>query len=200
MVWFSWTASGLLHDRRAKHAARAGSGGCRTALGETGGVNRVVLVRRGEGLVEARECRDDGTAPTVTVLPADELAAFVAEREHGAVRWVWDDTTRWYPALLDAGVRVERCTDLRLCHAVLRRSPFVDQALLAGDETAGWDALQPVTAADPALFPLEDPADRLDPAAEHDRQRRGAGRVGRARAARACCSPPSPPARWSPPR
>jgi DNA polymerase-1 len=83
---------------------------------------------------------------------------------------VWDDTTRWYPALLAAGVRVERCTDLRLTHAVLRRSPFVDQSLLANDETGGWDALQPVTATDPALFPLEDPADRLDPAAEHERQ------------------------------
>ena len=84
---------------------------------------------------------------------------------------MWDDTTRWYPALLEAGVRVERCTDLRLSHAVLRRSPFVDQSLLADDETPGWDSLQPVTAAVPALFPLEDPADRLDAVAEHDRQR-----------------------------
>ena len=81
-------------------------------------------------------------------------------------------------------MRVERCTDLRLCHAVLRRSPFVDQALLRGDDAAGWDALQPVTAADPALFPLEDPADRLDPAAEPARQRAAlaasprAGRLG----------------------
>ena len=79
---------------------------------------------------------------------------------------------------------MERCTDLRLAHAVLRRSPFVDQALLAGDDVDGWDALQPVTAADPALFPLEDPADRLDPVAEHDRQRaaltasRAPGRLG----------------------
>ena len=30
--------------------------------------------------------------------------------------------------------------------------------------------MQPVTATDPALFPLDDPADRLDPAGEHDRQ------------------------------
>ena len=68
-------------------------------------------------------------------------------------------------------MRVERCTDLRLAHAILRRSPFVDQALLTGDDTAGWDRLQPVTAADAALFPLEDPADLLDPAAEVERQR-----------------------------
>jgi DNA polymerase-1 len=131
-------------------------------------VNRVVLRRLGEGAVEAREY--DGTTAEVTRLRAEELAGFVRAREDAAVRWVWDDTTRWYPALLDAGVRVERCTDLRLTHAVLRRSPFVDQSLLADDETRGWDALQPVTATDPALFPLEDPADRLDPVAEQERQ------------------------------
>ena len=133
-------------------------------------MNRVVLVRRGGADVEARESGDDGTPAEVTRFPTDALAAFVREREVTPVRWVWDDTTRWYPALLEAGVRVERCTDLRLTHAVLRRSPFVDQALLADDDTPGWDVLQPVTATDPALFPLDDPADRLDPAAEHERQ------------------------------
>jgi DNA polymerase-1 len=134
-------------------------------------VNRVVLRRRGNAVVEAREHAPDGTTAEATRLPAEELARFVRDRELAPVRWVWDDTTRWYPALLAAGVRVERCTDLRLTHAVLRRSPFVDQSLLANDEARGWDALQPVTASDPALFPLEDPADRLDPVAEHDRQR-----------------------------
>ena len=118
----------------------------------------------------ARELADDGTTVGETRLPAAGLAAFVRERERAPVRWVWDDTTRWYPALLDAGVRIERCTDLRLTHAVLRRSPLVDQARLVSGETAAWDALQPVTPADPALFPLRDPADGLDPVAEHERQ------------------------------
>ncbi|SFE87513.1 DNA polymerase-1 [Blastococcus tunisiensis] len=104
-------------------------------------------------------------------MPAEELPAFVRGRERTAVRWVWDDTTRWYPALLASGVRVERCWDLRLAHAVLRRSPFVDQDLLVGGDTPGWDALAPVTTPDAALFPLDDPADRLDPVAEHARQR-----------------------------
>jgi DNA polymerase I len=133
-------------------------------------VNHVLLVRRGEDVVDVRE--DAGDAPPlITRLPAAELAAFVWEREGAPVRWVWDDTTRWYPALLAAGVRVERCWDLRLNHAVLRRSPSVDQALLADQQTEGWDALQPVTETRPALFPLDDPADRLDPVAEHERQR-----------------------------
>jgi DNA polymerase I len=139
-------------------------------VGETAPVNRVVLVRRGEDGVEARECGDDGTTPRSTRLPGADLAGYVREREREPVRWVWDDTTRWYPALLEAGVRVERCTDLRLGHAVLRRSPLVDQGLLVGSDTPGWDALQPVTAADPALFPLDDPADLLDPVGEHARQ------------------------------
>src|SRR3954470_22332095 len=107
-------------------------------------MNRVLLVRLGEAAVEAREWDDDG-AVAVTRVEAGGLAGFVRERERaGPVRWVWDDTTRWYPGLLADGVRVERCTDLRLTHALLRRSPFVDQDLLADDETAGWDALQPV--------------------------------------------------------
>ena len=130
---------------------------------------RVLLLRRGAA-VEAQECDDDGTTVAVTRLPVEGLADFVRQREPSPVRWVWDDTTRWYPPLLEAGVRVERCTDLRLTHAVLRRSPFADQALLVGDETPGWDALQPVTATEHALFPLDDPADRLDAVAEHARQ------------------------------
>jgi DNA polymerase-1 len=133
-------------------------------------VNRIVLVRRGGDAVEVRECADDAASDQLTVVPAVDLADVVRERERAPVRWVWDDTTRWYPALLEAGVRVERCWDLRLGHAVLRRSPFVDQTLLTDDDTAGWDRLQPVTAADPALFPLDDPADLLDPVAEHERQ------------------------------
>ena len=133
-------------------------------------MNRVVLRRLGDASVEAREELGDGATGGVTRLPAADLPTFVRERERSAVRWVWDDTTRWYPALLAAGVRVERCSDLRLRHAVLRRSPFVDQTLLAGDQTPGWDALEPVTPAEPGLFPLDDPADRLDPLAEHGRQ------------------------------
>jgi DNA polymerase-1 len=134
-------------------------------------VNRVVLVRRNEAAVEVHEPADGGAGRRTTRLSAADLPDFVRERERSPVRWVWNDTTRWYPALLEAGLRVERCTDLRLTHAVLRRSPFVDQAVLAGADTEGWDALQPVTATDPALFPLDDPADRLDPVAEHVRQR-----------------------------
>jgi DNA polymerase-1 len=133
-------------------------------------VKRVLLVRCGEDAVEAQASADDEPAAELTRLAAADLAEFVRNTEATPVRWVWNDTTRWYPALLQAGVRVERCADLRLRHAVLRRSPFVDQSLLAGGDTAGWDVLEPVTEVVPGLFPLDDPADRLDPAVELDRQ------------------------------
>ncbi|WP_138756999.1 bifunctional 3'-5' exonuclease/DNA polymerase [Modestobacter altitudinis] len=133
-------------------------------------MNRVVLVRSGEGTVRAHELDEDGVVVTVTQVPRAELAGFVRARESAPVRWVWDDTTRWYPELLDAGVRVERCTDLRLSSAVLRRSPFVDRSLVHSADASGWAALEPVVPSDPALFALEDPADRLDPLAEHERQ------------------------------
>ena len=139
-------------------------------MGETAVVHRVLLRRLDGGRVEVRVRTVDGATVEVARPARGELADVVRERERAGVRWVWDDTTRWYPALLAAGVRVERCTDLRLCHAVLRRSPFVDQALLTGADTAGWDALAPADPGDPALFPLEDPADALDAAAEDDRQ------------------------------
>ncbi|MGY1810292.1 bifunctional 3'-5' exonuclease/DNA polymerase [Blastococcus sp. SYSU D00669] len=148
-------------------------------------MRRILLRRLGEADgAEAREWTDDGPAAEATRLPAGALAGWVRDREASAVRWVWDDTTRWYPALLEAGVRVERCTDLRLSHAVLRRSPLVDQALLTTPESAGWDALAPATPGEPGLFPLDDPADRLDPAAEHAAQQaalaasRDPGRLG----------------------
>jgi DNA polymerase-1 len=97
-------------------------------------VNRVVLRRCADGAVEATECADGGAPGDVRRLPAAELPGFVLERERAPVRWVWDDTTRWYPPLLDAKVRVARCADLRLGHAILRRSPFADRSLLGSDD------------------------------------------------------------------
>jgi len=133
----------------------------------------VLLQRRSGGVVARvdgrdREVRDADLAGLVRRLEADGAGP----------RWVWDDTTRWYPALLAAGVRVRRCTDLRLVHRVLRRSTAVDQQLLAGPDTAAWDELVPLSATTTAqgsaapegLFELAAPAGSLDAAAELARQ------------------------------
>ena len=110
------------------------------------------------------------------------LAAWVADVErHGPVRWVWHDTRSWYSPLLGAGVRISRCHDLRLCHAILRDSALVsDDAGVRG--ASEWDAApaeHDAAAVTPALFELDDapaappgPPDDLDAAlAEFARQR-----------------------------
>lgn len=103
-----------------------------------------------------------------------DLAAYVRGREadaSGPPRWVWDDTARWYPPLLAAGVRVARCQDLRLCHHLLRRAPAVDARLLAGDESTHWDRLGPAAApSHPTLFSAQDTAEHLRADLEDARQ------------------------------
>ncbi|MCW2792023.1 MAG: polymerase family protein [Nocardioides sp.] len=99
-----------------------------------------------------------------------DLPAYVSEREVTTPRWVWDDTARWYPPLLAAGVRVERCHDLRLGHQLLRRAPAVDRHLLDGEQSEHWDRLGPSTASDPALFSVDHTAEHLRADLEDARQ------------------------------
>ena len=105
------------------------------------------------------------------VLDAADLPAYVTRREaDDAPRWVWDDTARWYPSLLAAGVRVERCHDLRLCHRLLRRAPALEARLLDGDESDLWDRLRPAEPTDPALFSADDTTEHLRADVEDARQ------------------------------
>ncbi|MCW2774484.1 MAG: polymerase family protein with 3-5-exonuclease and polymerase domain, partial [Nocardioides sp.] len=103
-------------------------------------------------------------------LAVADLPAYVGVREVDAPRWVWDDTARWYPPLLAAGVRVERCHDLRLGHHLLRRAPAVDGRLLDGEESEHWDRLGPSAPSHPALFSIDDTAEHLRADLEDARQ------------------------------
>jgi DNA polymerase-1 len=97
----------------------------------------------------------DARPLTDAELPA---AVVLLEREHP--RWVWDDTSRWYPRLLAAGVRIERCVDLRLSHAILRTSALTVGSRLAAAPASSWDRATPHTverAADQALFEFDEP-------------------------------------------
>ena len=76
---------------------------------------------------------------TITI-PREALAAEVARLERDRPRWVWADTTTWYPELLAAGARVERCVDLRLCHTILRGSQFTADSALAKSARGPWDS------------------------------------------------------------
>ena len=112
-------------------------------------------------LVEADQRREVALA---------DLAELVIEREDERPRWVWDDTARWYPDLLAAGVRVGRCHDLRLAHHLLRRAPAVDRDLLVGEQSGLWDRLGPTASAAPSLFPADDPSEHLRADLEDARQ------------------------------
>ncbi|WP_423190883.1 bifunctional 3'-5' exonuclease/DNA polymerase [Agromyces ramosus] len=91
-----------------------------------------IVVGAGEGDRVVLVDPDAGPAP-IAVVAADALPEAVRdleEREHP--RWVWVETRRWYPRLLQAGVRVERCHDLRLCGAILDRSTSTSAARASG--------------------------------------------------------------------
>ena len=141
----------------------------------------IVFAARTDG-VRATTLADDGSVLGAERAVAD-LAREVAEREADRPRWVWDDTSRWYPTLLDAGVRVERCIDLRLCHAILRASAFTAASPLALSPRGWWDQPTPEERTERgALFELDPPEERADPVTEFLRQREavaGSGESGR---------------------
>jgi DNA polymerase-1 len=120
----------------------------------------------------ARAYSDDGAA--LSDEQVVDLPAFITE--HPEVRWVWDDTRRWYPGLLAAGARVERCVDLRLSHAILRHSSLTADSELARAAPGPWDdaaVIEEPRDRGAALFDIEEPAPRTeaDPVDEWMRQR-----------------------------
>ncbi|NIJ03794.1 bifunctional 3'-5' exonuclease/DNA polymerase [Frigoribacterium faeni] len=104
-----------------------------------------------------------------------DLVEAVRRRESGpegasGPRWVWDDTPRWYPRLLEAGVRVARCVDLRLCHALLRAAVSTGGSELHGAPAGPWDVPQGADGPRDGLFDVL-PESLPDPGAEFLRQR-----------------------------
>nr|WP_200919443.1 bifunctional 3'-5' exonuclease/DNA polymerase [Microbacterium sp. Leaf288] len=108
------------------------------------------------------------------------LTSWISDAEvRWAPRWVWHDTPQWYAALLADGIRVARCHDLRLCHAILRDSALVSETAPVR-RSREWDAAPHVDTeeAAPALFELDAvgrptgaPADADAALAEFRRQR-----------------------------
>jgi DNA polymerase I len=137
------------------------------------------VVREGDGLaqvaadgvVRATGLDDSDEAAFTEEFPRAGLADWVAHREADGPRWVWDDTARWYPELLELGVRVERCHDLRLCHGILRRASVAAASRLATAEESGWDRLEAHVPDDGGLFRIADEAPQLDAVAEFRLQR-----------------------------
>ncbi|CAN5371325.1 bifunctional 3'-5' exonuclease/DNA polymerase [soil metagenome] len=142
--------------------------------GQTGPVF-IVLLRASAGEVTATRLDDAGTV--MGAEPVPDLPAFVRAEEPAHPRWVWDDTARWYPALLAAGVRVERCFDLRLCHVILRNSALTAESPLARAQAGPWDAAAatlPTPDDTGALFSLDEERPLVaeaEPSAEFAAQR-----------------------------
>ena len=137
----------------------------------------VILFSVPQGIVlqEVDDAGDPTKQPLTVVLAALPSAVAGLETQHP--RWVWDDTSRWYPGLLAAGVRVERCVDLRLSHAIIRSSSLTASSGLADAPASSWDrgALEaPEKPVDHTLFDFDElPAEDADedPLAEFAAQR-----------------------------
>jgi DNA polymerase-1 len=103
-----------------------------------------VISREGSGIGLRSVSESGAPAGEPRVVEASRLAQEVAAAEASDVRWTWDDTNNWYPALLADGVRVDRAHDLRLAHAVLRSSALAAHTALAEAGPTPWDRLAPV--------------------------------------------------------
>jgi DNA polymerase-1 len=102
-----------------------------------------------------------GVAAESWSLDDSDLADWVRVMEAAhAPRWIWSDTAAVYGELLGSGVRVGRCHDLRLGHAILTARTDLPPALI--DRTAPDWAVDPLTSTSPdteALFVLDTTAD-----------------------------------------
>ncbi|MET0844291.1 MAG: bifunctional 3'-5' exonuclease/DNA polymerase [Mycetocola sp.] len=134
----------------------------------------IVVSGSPRGAVTLTPVDDDGTPSPPSRLAGAELPDEVARLESERPRWVWNDTTLWYPVLLEAGVPVERSWDLRLCHRILRMSQAMQGSDIAEAPENTWD--QAVVHADDhanTLFDDDSPAHvTADSVAEFLLQRR----------------------------
>ncbi|MCJ1711065.1 bifunctional 3'-5' exonuclease/DNA polymerase [Clavibacter michiganensis subsp. phaseoli] len=104
-----------------------------------------ILVARTPSGVRLVDLDATGTVTATRDVPSAEWPVVAAERERSvpAPRWVWDDTAVWARPLIAAGVRVARCHDLRLCHAILRLSTQTAHSALAQLPPGPWDRAAP---------------------------------------------------------
>jgi DNA polymerase I len=102
-----------------------------TVTGERQNGNvQIVVAIDAQGVV--RLVDPESPSEPLAVVTRDDLGNAVRELETSNPRWVWAETRIWYPRLLAAGVRVERCHDLRLCGAILDRSTSTASARASG--------------------------------------------------------------------
>ncbi len=100
--------------------------------------------------------------PEPRLISASELPGVVRHLEtrprEAPPRWIWHRTQDWYPALLAAGVEVDRCYDLSLCGTILAYSQFTAHTEYAqqAEKATLDDPLEPPR----SLQPPPPPADQ----------------------------------------
>jgi DNA polymerase-1 len=146
----------------------------------------IVLAGSPRDGVTLTELSVDGVASAPIQLDSTEFLAAVTSREPARPRWVWSDTTLWYPALLEAGVRIERSQDLRLTHRILKLSEATRGTALRDAPGNAWDAAA-APAADNTNTLFDDGGSDAgaDPIEEFLLQRRTLDEVARADPAKA---------------
>ncbi|MBM7026364.1 bifunctional 3'-5' exonuclease/DNA polymerase [Clavibacter zhangzhiyongii] len=120
----------------------------------------ILVARTPEG-VRLVDLDAAGRVTAERVVASADWPAVAAERERTdpSPRWVWDDTSAWARTLLPAGVRVARCHDLRLCHAILRLSVQSSGSTLARAPLGPWDTGRPAEREPSAAATLFDDLD-----------------------------------------
>ncbi|ADX74401.1 DNA polymerase I family protein with 3'-5'-exonuclease and polymerase domains [Pseudarthrobacter phenanthrenivorans Sphe3] len=110
------------------------------------------------------------STPEPRLIARGELAAVVHDLENRRPngqppRWIWHRTQDWYPALLAAGVELERCHDLSLCGNILAFSRFAAHTEYArnADRAPLDDPLLPPKAPQPPPPPADQAALFEDP-------------------------------------
>ncbi|MCR8672002.1 bifunctional 3'-5' exonuclease/DNA polymerase, partial [Agrococcus sp. HG114] len=119
----------------------------------------VVPLERGARIAVAVVGADGPSSGAVADARVHDAARVADDERLGAsgVRLVWQDARAVAPALLDAGIRIERARDLRLVHRIL-----VDARSLPADER--WT--RPLRSEPEALFSLAAEAEPLASVAE----------------------------------
>lgn len=116
------------------------------------------LVQSSAGGVRLVEVDSSGEIGAGYEVDRQGWPSHVAEAEASHPRWAWRSSRAWYPPLLEAGIRVERCVDLTLCGTILRNAAATKGSALHGAPPA-WspDVGVGAVADDGALFRIDDP-------------------------------------------
>jgi DNA polymerase-1 len=141
----------------------------------------IVLAGSPRGGGTLTELTADGVASAPVPFDRGGFLSAVARREPAQPRWVWADTALWYPALLEAGVRIERSQDLRLAHRILKLSEATRGTALRDAPANAWDdAARPAGDSSNTLFDDGVSEPGADPVEEFLLQRRTLDAVARA--------------------